>query len=342
MTGTSDPREKLTRRLLEIHEPAASGRPLGPHPNEESLAQFCDGALSGSERDAVVEHVADCAVCRGIVAAVLRASDEQPAPTAAVRPRRSAAWFANSRTMLAAAAALLLVVTAWLLLTPGRMTEQIAYRDAKNALVAGNFRRVESLVDQAGHDGLKSARLLSLAAQAKRQMTDPIALATAGRLTDFGIDVGGVVARDPTDLPHRAGLDAAEQLLAEAGEEELEVVLNRGHLLLSRQKPMEALAEFRAAQARAAAEAMVWLGSGIAKFMLDDFAGAEQDFREAALRDSGLSAAKINLAMALEEQGKTAEAIAAWQEVLQGDVEAGLRRKIELNLERLKQEQGNG
>jgi Flp pilus assembly protein TadD len=336
-----NPREHLTRRLLEVGEGASDQSLNRDHLEDELLAQFCDGTLPASDRDEVVIHLADCRDCRSIVANVLHAAEEAPEARATISLPQRGAWYSNMRIMLAAAAAVLLLVTVWLLRGPGRTGEQVAYLTAKEALISGQFDRVESILNEANRQGAKSDRLISLRSQAKREIANPLALAAAGRLSDFGYDIGGVVARDPAALPHRTGLAAADELLANSQSKDLEMILNRGHLLLSEQKPKEALAEFEKAQKIAPKESLVWLGGGIAKFLLDDFARAESDFRHAQQLDPSNLDVQINLAMTLEEAGKTAEAITVWQELLKRQLDEDLRRKIESDIQRLKQERAN-
>jgi tetratricopeptide (TPR) repeat protein len=340
MSIESNPRERLTKRLLAISDATEDRASEAAHPDEESLAQFCDGSLAEFQRDGIVNHLADCRQCRSVVASVLRETEEAKTQRATVALPQRAAWL-NPRMLLAAAAAVLLMLTAWLLRGPRSTGEQVAYVTAQEALVDGEFDRVEAILDRAERGGAASARLRSLRAQAKRHIPNPLALAAAGRLSDFGHEIGGAVARDPATLPHRTGLAAAETLLADGTADDLETILNRGHLFLSQQRPQEALTEFERARRLAPQQPLAWLGSGIASFLLDDFTRAEADFRQAIRLDPGNLAARINLAMTLEEMGKTAETIDAWQEVLSRELDAGLRRQIELNVERLKEERAN-
>lgn len=77
------------------------------HPDDLKLAAFIDGRLSASERDEMLEHLAGCEECRGLVGALAQV---QVRPRHSVRLRRrsfSPAWWL---VPLAAAAAVVLAV----------------------------------------------------------------------------------------------------------------------------------------------------------------------------------------------------------------------------------------
>jgi len=70
----------------------------GGCPAAEDLALACSGSLAGPEAARVIEHASSCGRCGAILRVVM---EEEPAPVAAVKPRRRTLW-------LAAAAALAL------------------------------------------------------------------------------------------------------------------------------------------------------------------------------------------------------------------------------------------
>ena len=109
------------------------------------------------------------------------------------------------------------------------------YDSAAELLVLSNFDQVETMLAAARQRGAWSPALSSLEAQVIRRMPAPLALAQSGRLMDFGYDVGGVTPRAlPDDFEGR--LKSAQSALADAGEADVRVLLNRGHVLLSLRK----------------------------------------------------------------------------------------------------------
>jgi Flp pilus assembly protein TadD len=137
-----------------------------------------------------------------------------------------------------------------------------------------------------------------------------LALAAAGSLTDFGYDVGGVRPRGAAIQP---GLKSASEFLTRAADDELEVILNRGHLYLAQGRYEQAEAEFQKATLRAPGDSWGWLGLGLVAYMKDDFRKAEQAFRHSLELEPNNVAVKMNLAMALEEQKRSAEALDLWK-----------------------------
>jgi tetratricopeptide (TPR) repeat protein len=307
------------------------------HPDEETLVLFAEGALPGAERPGVIGHLADCSACRRVVAHLVSWSDEAvPAP--AVEPSRKASrrrWWTYCIALTAAASVLCVVGVRWWPTGPFALTEETAYAAACRYLEGGQFDRADEVIQRAAARGITSDRLCSLDAQAARKMPGPLALACAGRLSDFGYDIGGVVARDPAHLPHRVGLREAELRLAQAGIQDLEAVLNRGHLQLTLNRPQEAAAEFERAATLAPEHPLVWLGLGLAAFLNDDFVGAERAFRRVLDKQPRHVAARINLAMTLEELDKKRESLAVWQGLLQDELSAADRTKIEARIAEL-------
>jgi tetratricopeptide (TPR) repeat protein len=333
------PRDTLLARLLDLAE-GQDAPALDDHPDDERLAQLALGQLPADQREPLVAHVADCDLCRRAVAQVLRvsAAAEQSVPQAnAASPAQHGRWeFWRPRWPLAVAAGLLLVVAGVGLVQQFSGDREAAvYAQALAELKAGRFDATRQMVEEAMADGVRSPRLASLMAQAHRQMPSALALAHAGRLSDFGVEIGGIVSRDPAQWPHRRGLSEAESVLASAGQD-VAVLLNRGHVYLSRGEVSKAGQQFAAAAFRAPRDPLVWLGQGIVAFLQDDLPAAESAFRRAAELAPDNTAAKINLAMTLQERGQRREAIEAWKRVLaQRDLAPQERAKIEREIKLL-------
>ncbi len=341
MTGHTDLDNRLLEPLLRSDEDAAP--PDGPsaHPDEELLALFAEGALDGTEHEQMVRHLSECAACRQIAGMVLRLPDTA-VPVS--RPGRSAGF---SRTWtawapLAAAAAVLLMVAGTAGYFEWRrnpvVAERRAYAQAESLLKTGDYQGARTVISEANDRGVRSDRLRSLEAQALRAIPAPIALAWAGRLSDLGYEIGGIVARGPAATERNDGARRAYELLKTAGVRDTTVLLNRGHALLSLGQPAEALTEFRAAADRAPREPLAWLGLGLAQYALDDYRAADQSFRECLKLDPRNAAASINLAMTLEEEGDSAAALRLWEQLLATPLAEPDRAAIQREVEQLRQQ----
>jgi len=160
-------------------------------------------------------------------------------------------------------------------------------------------------------------------------MRGTVALSWSGRLDQFGYDLDGTIARETAPAAGSDRVKAAYDRLAQAGYREVDVILNRGHALLSLGRPRDATQEFQQATATAPENALGWLGLGLARYMVDDFLGAEQAFRRSGELDPHNPATAVNLAMALDEQGKHPEALAIWRRLLDSSISAADKKKIE-------------
>jgi len=109
--------------------------PERAHPDADLLTAFAEQALSATERDGVLEHLALCGDCREVIALALPAADMAAAPiateTEAVRAtpipakseRNFLAAFAWPRLRWAALAAGVAVVASVLLMHPGKLNQ---------------------------------------------------------------------------------------------------------------------------------------------------------------------------------------------------------------------------
>src|SRR5271169_2083219 len=72
-------------RLRTAQLKRALAEPTGPqraHPDADVLTAFAEQALSATERDGVLEHLACCGDCRELIALALAAADIVAAPIA--------------------------------------------------------------------------------------------------------------------------------------------------------------------------------------------------------------------------------------------------------------------
>jgi tetratricopeptide (TPR) repeat protein len=196
------------------------------------------------------------------------------------------------------------------------VAERRAYHQAEELLRSGDFDGARAVVAQAGTRGTFSDRLMALEAEAVRRIPAPLALVFAGRLTDFGFEIGGATARGASPGQSGASAEHALKVLSRTGSSDDAVALNRGHALLSLQRPREALAEFQTVVDRSPNSPLAWLGQGLARYALNDYPAAEEAFRTSLRRDPNVIAARINLAMTLAEEGRFDEALSSWEEIL--------------------------
>jgi tetratricopeptide (TPR) repeat protein len=345
---TAPEHDRLVARLLrEIDRAGTATSPSGGHPDEETLALFAHGELRDPERAALIRHLAECPECRKTAGAVLSwpemsESVARPGPERNFWRRKPAlAWVS-----LAAAASVLLAVGMLVRVSDQggigvAASEREAYAQAVALTEQGRFDEARAVVAEAGRRGVKSDRLRSVESQALRQMPTTLALAYAGRLSDFGYEIGGATARSAAGGNSAARAQEALALLAPSDSEDDSIALNRGHALLCLQRPREALAEFQRVTGHAPVAPLASLGEGLAFFALANYPPAENAFRACLRLDPNLNAARINLAMTLGEEGKIEEALAMWNEVLARP--QGLsnqdRRAIEQEVEELRQAQ---
>lgn len=332
--------EQLLQRLLQRADPAADEMPGNPapgdHPSDETLAAFTEATLGQEEREAVIAHLADCDLCREIASQAIKSSDEEFKVSPVSPPTLDIRRFLGP--VLAIAASLLMGFVVWRTIRPGDVTmasESEIYREGSKLLATGEFSQVSQLVAEAEQRGVASGRLKSLLLQADRRIPDPVALASAGRLSDFGYGIGGVVAMGAGDDAGSTDLRQAADELAKFGDDSVEVLLNRGHLLLDLGDADEALPLFERATKTYPENPFSWLGMGIASYMLTDYDTADSSFREALRLQPDLTEAKINRAMTFEELGGLNDAIQLWRELLEGPISENEKAQIRRNLAQL-------
>jgi tetratricopeptide (TPR) repeat protein len=313
--------DRLVARLLrEIDRTTENPSSSGGHPDEEILALFALGELRGSERADLIRHLADCAACRQVASAVV----SWPAISESRDKPRSARSLWKNKPRLAwvglASAALVLIAVGMLIRFKesgrGGVTEGAVYAQAAGLLQRGQFDRVRAVVAEAAQRGIESDRLRLVDSQALRRIPATLALAYAGRLTDFGFELGGVVARGPAPDRSASQTEQALNVLVQSQSDDETIALNRGHAFLTLHRPREALTEFHTVAERSPNSTLASLGEGLAFFAIGDYPAAEKAFRTCLQLDSNQPAARINLAMALAEEGKIADALATWEEIL--------------------------
>ena len=347
MSKTNPPAEELIRPLLERLDRLGEHDPPAEHPDEETLALFARGALDATARAVATEHLARCVDCRKAVGLLLSVDLTGSLPPQPRRPglANRKIVLANRKIVLALGAAtaaglLAAVICIQVFRTDSPVAKEEAVRQKAVKLLAMNeYDQVRELVQEAGQRGIRSDGLKNIESQAVRHMPEQVALACNGRLSDFGYRIDGVVARALGESPGRAAAQQAEELLAGLGDQNIDVVLNRGHARLALDDPQAALVEFQKAVAAAPEQPLAWLGQGIAHYMRDDYPAAENDFRQCLRLSPHLVAAKINLAMTLDEQGRTDQSLPLWKSLLAETLSAGEREKIQEQIKHLQRQE---
>lgn len=136
---------------------AGTGTASTPCPDEQVVAAYVDGALSGAERGAFEEHLADCARCLSLVGLLAHPDEHvpvEPVPEHVLaRVRRTPKRQRSLRDLVplaTAAAAALVAMTAFLqFYGPSREAADEPYRDVRSAGTTAAPLRVLSPVDGA-------------------------------------------------------------------------------------------------------------------------------------------------------------------------------------------------
>ena len=119
----------VVRQLAGPGEPREAGQPVGPDGqclDELTVARIADGGATASELD----HLGQCANCRGAVSAVAAAMSEEAVAAEIARLERAGGtiWFRRVLAIAAAAAAITVAVS--LAPTPVTARADAVYRDA--------------------------------------------------------------------------------------------------------------------------------------------------------------------------------------------------------------------
>jgi tetratricopeptide (TPR) repeat protein len=343
MSVDRTPSELLVTRLLEQQAALSMATAPTAHPDDDALALFAEGRLPESEQRPMVDHLADCADCRA-KAALLLVAFEGADVAESVRPTIPVVTLRRRWPMqvLALAAGLLICVGVYAFFgqPETRLADAETFDTASELLAQGNFESAKAQLDKARANGIDSPRLDSLTAQTLRRIPNAVALASFGKLTDLGIGIGGIVAREPASTSSAKDIERAQQLLDAAASADFEAALNRGHLLLTLNQNDAALEQFQELVTQHPDRPLAWLGKGNAHFILGEYQPADEAYRSCLSLAPDMLAAKLNLAMTLEEQEDWAAAREQWQSLL-AEHSAALsddeRRQIESQIRTLQE-----
>ena len=313
--------DALMPPFLQAMDGALEEHPLSDHPEVETITLFALGALDKSDRAGVVQHLVRCIECRQAASLVIAKPHETLLDRYHFLPARSWLQVRVIVPVTLAAAIILTLGTIYFERSGSNVTqtERQVCESASALLDKGKYEEAREAIAKARRQGIESDRLQILESQALLQLPGPDALAYAGRLTDFGYELDGVITKEMTDRAEGRDRDSygkAYEILARIQSEDHHLLLNRAQALLGMEKPKEALAEFKSITLQFPREPLGWLGVGLSSFMLKDYAEAEKAFRQCLFLDPQNQAAKINLAMTLEERKQFGPALELWDGLL--------------------------
>lgn len=268
---------------MSLNDSGAMGQSVGPHPDAIRLAEFADNVLEPEQRHQVMEHLADCAECRQLVAATQLLEKEDTAsavPPGSFRSRRRV--MAMAAIGLSAAALLILAVR-------GREERQVESARAEFIALLANEPTRPFAARLVGDDRYRPA------APVRRGGTTS-AVSPAVRIAAAELEQRFGTERDPAAA---AAVGAASAVIGE---------LDKGIAELER----AVAADPREARYRVNLSA-VYLARALRDNRSEDVRAALAQAEEAARLDSGLPEACFNRALALEQAGERERAAAAWQ-----------------------------
>lgn len=292
----------LKRLFAEIEPSRGSDR---EHLDDEILALFAAGALSGTERDAALMHLAACDHCRQVASLLMEETEEA---TLSLPPRKTT-WLSPQVLGYVLAASLLIGVTGFL-------------------IVPGMLNRAGAPPDRVAHnppvppDGSDKAPPV-------RPPLETLAFASQGRLTDYGFGLDGRRSVDYTTIKDLQPLPDGK---------DVESLLKRGHLMLGLGEAKLAAAIFQEATERFPREPVAWLGAGLASFVDKNPDAAAKSFEKALELDPTNQSARVNLAIALEAKNDRSAALKEWKAVLSQPLSPADQEKFEQHYKTLEKD----
>jgi len=170
-----------------------------PHPDANLLAAFVEKTLTERERAQVLNHLADCAECRELVALTMPAEAEVTVPTRLLARRRWSVWQALRWGTLAAA--LGAVAIGVVLLRYPKNRQETVPKDMRSAVVASASKAPRPPSVELSPQG-------SPKVPAAKSGTEP---RESSRET-AKVEKGGVPARGPQISFHPAGAELKRQV----------------------------------------------------------------------------------------------------------------------------------
>ena len=264
MTGSS--RERAIERLLAA--PAGRSRDaIGPCVDAETVAAWLDGGVAGAAAERLEAHVATCASCQDVLAAVIRMTPVD-APALQAVPRRS--WTAWGLPLAAAAGLVLAVWTTWPESSgpadsPALKEEAQMARAESSASVPVPESSVAAVPAVPGAQPAQRARSTPPAAAGSSLPAPPTAFSTpsADRLEQEAASAASAAARQPA----RAEDSAVEQGAVERSAEQqkaMVVVPSAPSASAASAPPAETAARQEASPPAAASEARARRADGMA------------------------------------------------------------------------------
>jgi len=221
------------------------------------------------------------------------------------------------------------------------LVESAAYQASLQHLGAGRFDRVQTIVQQTDRLGLQSAQLQNLKLQAMRKIPAEYALAFA--FEDSQLDYGYLIDGAPNPRKSLPTLSEETDQLENAYAELVDrypdaapLRINFGQFLL-RQGDVEFAGEqFYAALQADPISAEALLGLGMADYALEDFLSAKVQFEDVLEAEPGHLAARVNLAMTLQQLNDRPAALQQWR-LVRNAVRGENRDQVDEQIQRLQE-----
>jgi tetratricopeptide (TPR) repeat protein len=300
----------------------------------ETLTMFVEGQLPAKEQANMLELLDRDSEARETVSLLLKTkANEQD-----VEPKKKK-WNSRNVAILAAMAASLLIVVG-LLYLPGQLNksaERSVFETAQNQLRSERYQEARKTLEDAANRGVESDRLGQLHVQAVLESPAPVALASRGRLSDFGYQLDGVAAREPASGQDRQQFEEALELIQGRSADSNQMKLNLGYTMMQLGQLDEAGQVFNSLVESNPELPLAWLGLGLVQYVQEDFQNAEVSFRRCLEHAPENMAARINLAMTLTELGKLEKALETWIAIPLETLPSGEQQQIRAEIETLKQ-----
>lgn len=214
------------------------------------------------------------------------------------------------------------------------MLGEAGSRAAAEKLARKDFRGVLEIESRVARRAGPSGELANLRLQAERGIPARVALDQMGTLIDYGYELDGSSPRKALPIMDQTTdrLNKEYQGALAVHPDNLDLLLNRGHFLLSQSRWDEAKRCFSEALQANPGSAAAEVGLGLIEFDAGRAQEALAHFRSALKSDPRNVAAQVNAGICLFSRGQKAEARRLWQQSLELTQDPTLRQRLNAQL----------
>jgi tetratricopeptide (TPR) repeat protein len=208
--------------------------------------------------------------------------------------------------------------------------EKACVAQAETELATGNFGDVAAIDKTAAARGIKSGRLENLKIQADRRMTVQVALAEKSSLLDYEYRLDGTSGKEikvPDDKTKRIMQELKEAV--DKHPNNMDLLLNRGQLLLEFGPPQEAYKVFMDAHDLEPHNTLALIGMGLANYSMSEYKSALDHFDAALRLDPKSALANLNKAICLEGLNRSDEARPYFEAARDATTDKNLKERID-------------